>query len=426
MLNVALTEELHSITNYGWLLESSVWAEDESNVMEYKFFDGENIISAKERTDNDKRHELDEGALISYQNDGEGYIKDVVEIEEGTGTDEWQPAAITAADEDGNIAIIKWDANRRNPVADVIEADGDTKVIYVDSNANGNEAKCVTGYTGYDFVSKPTDDGEYRNINAKYIMDGDKVAFILIDVKGDLSDEGIIENLAGLDAGEKVKVTYGDTAGQNGTLTIENINNKNAVDVTVTLPNGIVMQDKNGTPVANGGTLTVPAGSSSVDYRVAVEAGTDTGDYEVTFTYKDANGNALAVDTLTITVTPAALDDLAGFTFEGSIKTANPAANDRLSELITTLPTITSGGVVSSYQWYRNGEAIDNDSLVSNADVTGRLTLVFTLTADDNHVFSETFDTSLYYGIGTGNGTAAIAQRVDEKTVTISYGPFGA
>src|SRR5699024_9340668 len=108
-----------------------------------------------------------------------GYIKDVRAIDSGDGLTE---AAITAAD--GNkIAIIRMEGV--NTFEDVIEADSDTKVIYVDSNADSNEDKCVDEegyghYAGYD--------GNNRWINALYIMDdsNENVDFILIDVDGHL------------------------------------------------------------------------------------------------------------------------------------------------------------------------------------------------------------------------------------------------
>ena len=308
-------------------------------------------------------------------------------IPKGDGeVDSWLPAAITAADEDGNIAIIGWDAIERNPVSDVIEADDDTKVIYVDSNANSDEAKCITDETGYDFVSKPTDDGEYRNINAKYIMDGNKVAFILIDVKGDLDDQGVIKNLAGWNIEDvDSRAVYGTPGKITIKLEAENYywnpywSNANLVSlVEITNANGIA--DKTFTNVIDSyfdknGDVTV-----SFESTMATNAGNYVATYkgngttvEVPFTV--ARQEKTGFD-LTYTNAPADDTVVAGASVKNLFKDFTVKSNDESD--VTYNVTLTAA----------NGELAGRD-IIANGDT---VKVVVTITPDSNHVFDDDHD----------------------------------
>lgn len=302
----------------------------------------------------------------------------------------------------------------------MIEADGDTKVIYVDSNANGNEAKCVTGYTGYDFVSKPTDDGKYRNINAKYIMDGDKVAFILIDVKGDLSDEGTIENIAGLDGEVVSEAPVYNTP---GVITIElqaeNFyynpfwQDANLVElVEITHADGTPIGDNDFTDVKNG--YFDKDGSVTVSFKTTVD--TDAGNYIAIF-----EGNTTTAR-VPFTVGKAKIDGF-NLTYTGAPATA-PKAGDSVDNLFKDFK-VTSNDT-SKVVWdvtLTKANAQDaNRDIIASGD---KVEVVVTITPDSNHVFDETAaglagntaDSALKIG-----GQAGLKAVVDGgNAVTITY-----
>ena len=406
MFNIAI-DELNSIVNYGWLLSDSVMSRDENGdkVMEYTFWDGNEMRTDMQRTNRDLR-ELDAGTLITFLDDGEGYIKDVRAIDSGDGLTE---AAITAAD--GNkIAIIRMEGV--NTFEDVIEADSDTKVIYVDSNADSNEDKCVDEegyghYAGYD--------GNNRWINALYIMDdsNENVDFILIDVDGHLKGYDSLESRGGLTATVKAderELTYNASDNQTVTVTLR-AENFNSADKTVK----VEKVTKDGTEIA-----TTDLGISAVTMNnngvarpvITVNAGADVGEYAVTFM---ANGaEAIA----TFTINPAVISEgYSGFT--PSLNKA-PAAGDRLVDLTATV-TPAAGTTEKSTITAKTADGKDITS--ENLKAGDVVTLTITLTTDGNHVFDTDPSNSDLNGTTSGQvqGVNGNKMVVSETTATVTY-----
>ena len=408
MFNIEI-DELNSIVNYGWLLSDSVMSRDENGdkVMEYTFWDGNEMRTDMQRTNRDLR-ELDAGTLITFSDDGEGYIKDVRAIDSGDGLTE---AAITAAD--GNkIAIIRMEGV--NTFEDVIEADSDTKVIYVDSNADSNEDKCVDEegyghYAGYD--------GTNRWINALYITGDDgKVDFILIDVDGHLKGYDSLANVNGLTAGGDVEFTYDQSKGQasvDQTLTASNINTKDAAqDITVeTSDTRIRVRDASNDVIDNSTTkLTIAQGDSTVGYDIRIAPNTPAGDYYVTFTYGAAKA------TVKVTVNPAVIETYAGY---NAVMTAAPAAGDRLIDLSATI-TATPGTEATTEFTAKTASGATITS--ENLKATDVVTLTVTLKADPNHVFDvDNVDLNRNDVSQLQNSTSQIAAVTNATTATITY-----
>ena len=406
MFNIEI-DELNSIVNYGWLLSDSVMSRDENGdkVMEYTFWDGNEMRTDMQRTNRDLR-ELDAGTLITFSDDGEGYIKDVRAIDSGDGLTE---AAITAAD--GNkIAIIRMEGV--NTFEDVIEADSDTKVIYVDSNADSNEDKCVTDegyghYAGYD--------GNNRWINALYITGDDgKVDFILIDVDGHLKGYDSLENVGGLTAtvpAANRKLTYdaSNTQTVNVVLRAENFN---SADKTVT----VEKVTKDGTEITTTDLGSISTGTMNNNGvarpEITVKAGADVGEYAVTFM---ANGaEAIA----TFTINPAVISEgYSGFT--PSLNKA-PAAGDRLVDLTATVTPAAGTNEESTI----TAKTADGKNITSETLKVGDVvTLTITLTTDGNHVFDTDPSNSALNGTTTGQvyGVNGNKMVVSETTATVTY-----
>ena len=413
MFNIEI-DELNSIVNYGWLLSDSVMSRDENGdkVMEYTFWDGNEMRTDMQRTNRDLR-ELDAGTLITFSDDGEGYIKDVRAIDSGDGLTE---AAITAAD--GNkIAIIRMEGV--NTFEDVIEADSDTKVIYVDSNADNNEDKCVDEegyghYAGYD--------GTNRWINALYITGDDgKVDFILIDVDGHLKGYDSLENVGGLTAtvpAANRKLTYdaSNTQTVNVVLRAENFN---SADKTVT----VEKVTKDGTEITTTDLGSISTGTMNNNGVarpvITVNAGADVGEYAVTF---KANG---ATATATFTIVSGTHSTVNGFTVTGNINSNAPADDVRLDTLVTNITAMNAASWdVTGWSWTVNGKAVSSDDAVMVGLETGDdVQLIINLKAGANYVFDNAgITTSVELG-ATGSkvqGTCAVNAE-DNTLATITY-----
>ena len=410
MFNIEI-DELNSIVNYGWLLEDSVMSTDENGdkVMEYTFWDGNEMRTDMQRTNRDLR-ELDAGTLITFSDDGEGYIKDVRDIDAGDGLTE---AAITAAD--GNkIAILRMEDY--DEFADVIEADGDTKVIYVDSNADDNEDKCVTDegyghYAGYD--------GDNRWINALYIMGDDgKVDFILIDADGHLKGYDSLEDVNGLTAGEVV--ANNNINGQAGTFTFdltasnfEIAADKEIADdkQTVTLEE-VVAAD--GSDATDSFTLTAKdLEKNDVAYEQVITMKTgadapDAGEFKATV----AAGGKEATVTLTVEprthlgVTPKFATDEAVEDKDGS----------DIREICDGFSGSEGNWSVDSFSWMIGEDSVDKYTDVANGDI---LTLTLTLKAAPNTQFAEDLEIKAHPTGVSAEPKVKVSE--DGQTATVIY-----
>ena len=100
--------------------------------MEYHFWDGSDVTDKNESTNADKRS-LKADMLFSYDNDGDG-IKNVEKVT--MAGDDLRYAAIRsgAGGDENDISIRYRDLRTGEIRNDVIEADGDTQVIYVNSS----------------------------------------------------------------------------------------------------------------------------------------------------------------------------------------------------------------------------------------------------------------------------------------------------
>ena len=410
MFNLEIAE-LNSIVNYGWLLEDSVMStNDGSKVMEYTFWDGTDMRTAMQRTNSDLR-ELGAGTLITFSEDGEGYIKDVRDIDEADGL---TAAAITAAD--GNkIAIIRM--NRYDEFADVIEADSDTKVIYVNSNEDANEDKCVTEsgyghYAGYD--------GSNRWINALYIMDdaNEKVDFILIDVDGHLKGQESLADVKGLTVKaantNKDSMTFGDdTTTLTYTVKAENYV---ADDANVALTVEVTGGANNTTGITKtGATIDMSSKDFDKDVSVAFDRTANAGTYTINI---KANGETIETYYFTVNAIPIAST--------GDMVAAQVSGNDVITggKIVAgkTIADVGAGvaqmsGFDPNTEWKGSTVACGDNNPDYAFAIGNNATVTVELTAKDNYVFNA--DTT----VGTLSGAKATSHTIsdDGKTMTIVY-----
>ena len=433
MLNIALEGNLSSITNYGWVLSSSVKSNsDDGRVMEYTFFDGVQLRTALERTNSDKRY-LTDGALISFQEDGEGYIKDVEEIERGNGDlDTWRPAAITAADDNGNIAIVRWDDNELNPVNDVLETNEDTKLILVNSRASSDEDKCVTDDTSYNHTAEPVGDGSNKYyINAKYILGDDgEVDFILIDVDGRLNGEGTIEITRGMTVtvtADNAEYDSSDTIGftvtpsnfltntHDNILSTGNYSGYDKVDLKKVV-------DEDGDDVTASFDIATPIDLSqngtAVAGTISMVGTPAAGDYTATIATQDTTTDPVYA-TVEFTITRGTHDRANGFTVEGELTaSAAPTKDKKVADLVKAVTANnTDNWNVTGYSLKVN----DKDASTLAAGTTfasGQVvTLEIAIECADNYVFADGL--SVTTQLGSVSPIVSVAE--DNLTATITY-----
>ena len=376
MMNIELGAELNNTVNYGYLLEDAVKSKTESNIMEYRFWNGTEIVEATESTDTNKEQTMLSGSLITYDLDGEGKIKNVRLV--NATDDGLVEAAITAADGD-KIAISYMEGN--NPANTVIEADSDTTVIYVDSKQNNADDRGVSNASGYKYTAN-YDAANNRYINALYFMNdaGDKVEFILIDVDGELKNAGTIANVAGLTAGA---VTGNDPAygEQVNTLTIPvTIAN---VDTSVAANQNLTVAITDATGANKDASFTVTGAANNAF------AATKT----VNVTIKNAN-TTVAADVYTATFTNTAAGSISvNFTVDKAgiaddtnftLNEAEITNNARVSTGFSAAPTLTNATLTSTS--YKIGTVAVNEFTTAVTGETVTATLEFT--ANTNYKFS--------------------------------------
>ena len=183
MFNIELNTELDDTTLYAYLLEDAIRSKDDAQYIEYRLWTGEEVIEVREKTNVERENDLLAGDVITYNNDGEGMIKDVKEIADR------QNGGVEAAivgyyNDDLRLAGLRG--------VETYEVDSDTIAIYVDSDKSG-DAQGVSG-DGFDYIAKGVDNADtgwyYTNVIYTVDNDDNTIKFILIDLSGDLNGNG--------------------------------------------------------------------------------------------------------------------------------------------------------------------------------------------------------------------------------------------
>ena len=398
MLNIDLAAELNNTVNYGYLLEDAVKSKTESNIMEYRFWNGTEIVEATESTDTNKEQTMLSGSLITYDLDGEGKIKNVRLV--NATDDGLVAAAITAADGD-KIAIRRMVNGA--PVSEVIEADSDTTVIYVDSKQNNADDRGVSNASGYKYTAN-YDAANNRYINALYFMNdaGDKVEFILIDVDGELKNAGTVE---ADDAARTVVSAVGTPAatavfGTGTTWTFDLSASGYAVSDAKDVVVKAVVKDSNGDAYNTGITGTLTGAGVTLDMSgdgadaqnnktLAFGATTEVGTYtvELQATY---DGTTSTIYTKSIEITPKMIVVApATSDAETTVKDGKVLNTKKLSEIQGIMKDDTADVTEAVTVSYPN--TVDNSTTVTPAtDTYVTVTFTYTLTDADNTAIDTT------------------------------------
>ena len=185
MMNIDIAKDtIDTTTAYGYLVTDATYSYNSElgqYVMEYSYWNGEELVDKIEITSSNKKDQMHKHTIIAFAEDGE-YIKDV------------KPADVTYAAlvgySNGSVSLNnEYGIPKENTVADV---DADTITFYVDSNATSAEKIGQKG-EGWDYVA-PIRNGESL-INVAYILDNDDkdVKFIVIDVDGQLAGHDTVD-----------------------------------------------------------------------------------------------------------------------------------------------------------------------------------------------------------------------------------------
>ena len=230
MMNIDIADNtIDTTTAYGYLVTDGTYSYNSElgqYVMEYSFWNGEEVVDAIELTSSNKERWATKHTIIAYAEDGD-YIKDV-KVADGL------TYAALVGYSNGQVSLDK--ENGGNQVADV---DADTITFYVDSNAT-NSSKIGQQGDGWDYVA-PIRNGKHL-INVAYVMDndGEDVKFIVIDVDGQLE-------------GHDTTTTTPEppTTSEEATVSNIRVNNNGTMRATLTI-------DRANTWIADTGVVTVP------------------------------------------------------------------------------------------------------------------------------------------------------------------------
>lgn len=276
MMNISITEndKLNSTSNYGYLVTDATFSYNKdmkSDVMEYSFWDGKEVVNAIEKTSNNKESDLTKGTVIAFNKGDENMIKDVKAATEFKGSDKLHYAAMHEVDLKGkNVFLIPTDDKPTT-----LEVTSDTQFIYVDSYASSTDRIGVQG-DGFDYAVSADENGEY-NVNVAYVGTNDgKVKFMVIDINGKLknnvadtvsaeveANNSSVNNqlqkgnvtLSGDQTLAGVEVPSGRTLKINGNLTIDN----RGRDLSQFVVRGKLIVNGN-IKVRDGATLSVTGG----------------------------------------------------------------------------------------------------------------------------------------------------------------------
>ena len=404
MLNIELNSGLNSSTNYGYLLSDAVKSKTEKNTMEYHFWDGSDVTDKNESTNADKRS-LKADMLFSYDNDGDG-IKNVEKVT--MAGDNLRYAAIRsgAGGDENDISIRYRDLRTGEIRNDVIEADGDTQVIYVNSEYSG-DAVGVEG-NGYNYPADRDSNGNYH-VNAAYILgDNGKVDFILIDVGGNLTyvedgrdtvpgekSSSVTASAQAANAEDKV---YGDPY-----VTLTYDLNATGYEAPASVTITATVTGSNGDPIAEAGGIVAGSlvnGTMGDGNGVALNSGNSysaTGTvnmgtnlpadtYTITLTAGDA---VLLVDTFTVKpVTITSADVATAFDNAVNIKSTAFGGVATYGDMMSAA---NLANVTYTESYSVNGKVYDNLLPVpSTSKGTYNIEATITFTANDNYAFNDT------------------------------------
>ena len=226
MMNLTIDpdDQINSNTNYGYLVEDGTFsynAELGCDVMEYKYWNGTEVVSVKEKTSSNKQDWATKGTIIDFTNDGEGFVKDVNETEQaGIAIDRLHYASMVGAASNGDVSLVSATDGTQT-----LKVTSDTVIYYVNSDAP--EGKIGTTGSGYDYVVNDINDTT-KKINVAYVKTfDDEVKFMVVDVDGQFANRGTLTEMS-------APATLGDlhTALGNGSVVITgNANYTGAINV---------------------------------------------------------------------------------------------------------------------------------------------------------------------------------------------------
>ena len=316
MLNVAIDsdDELSQATSYGYLTSDATRTKINGvNYMEYNFWDGDNNVFALEKTDNDRREEAKEGAIISFAYTGGTVVRaendgSAVEITDVAVNDEVVFAAMTGA----NSSSVQLRSNTMG--GQTYDVTSDTEIFYVDSHANNPEDIGQTDKEGFDFVVGLNKDEKTYPVNVAYVIDNDEneLDLLVIDVENDMkgqspvkANETGVKEISGSDENLVAEINNAEDRGSIVVTGSAAING--AIDPTV--------------PVTFNGDLTVGkdgdiGGDVTVKGTLAMNGGKISGDVVANKVAADATGTV----TGTLTVANPNNGELAGLTGTGNAK----------------------------------------------------------------------------------------------------------
>ena len=261
VLQSASWPTINTGASYGYLVEGAYTAKEEGvNYRYYSYWDGTQVVHAKEKDKSDLTGFV-AGSVITFDDNGDGTIKNVSLPTMGLG-------AVTGWDADAGRISINTDTSGNSKVT------SDTVVLYVDSkNTKGVAGGEISEAVNLD--SSP--DGSLED-NVMYLAGGnDTYALIVVDVNH------LVQNAP------VVNLTYTNVAALQTALATSNININSdvALNAALTVPTGRTLTITGnvtgssnitlsgtaslnvGGNITNTGTITVNSGSLNVTGNVA-------------------------------------------------------------------------------------------------------------------------------------------------------------
>lgn len=179
MMAVNINTQINTTTNYGYMVTDGIYSYDKElgcYTMEYTYWNGSEVVTSIEKTSSNKEDDTEKGVIISFANDGEGFIKDVKPTTSLSAPDNLVYASMTGVDtKAGYVQLVDDGLTTSN----TYEVTSDTLIYYVNSDASSADKIGVTS-SGYDYAIKDT-----TNCNVAYVKDtSGKIVFMVIDVDG--------------------------------------------------------------------------------------------------------------------------------------------------------------------------------------------------------------------------------------------------
>lgn len=210
-------------------------------------------------------------------------------------------------------------------IDDTLEVVNDTVVFYVDTDelTGATEGRIRTATDWYDDAA---DEGGVQVgediANCLYLYDNDELEVLVVEAGDNIFRGPYADDMGAVSLSATIDSVEAGTASTEVTFTLNNIPDGAEIDLTdVDTATGVTMD-----------TVTAPATTGTLENLSSLAQG----DYTLTFTVTDAEGDTLATTTATLTIGEVSIDTISAPSVDGALSAAAPKATDVVNALVTS------------------------------------------------------------------------------------------